>query len=323
MSPNAVEPGTRLVDRYRLEEHLGGGGRHDVLAGPGRAAGPAGRASACSTEAQAEQAERVLRAARRAAVLTDPRFLRVLDASRGRRRRLRRQRVGPRDQPGRPAGRRTAAAGRGPRRWPWRSPTRSTPRTGRAWRTSACSPSTCCAPATARSRSAGWRSTPPSAASSRPAPSDAARRDAEGAAAIVYAALTARWPGGPGTGLAAAPHDGRRTVQPPAGAGRRPARPRPSSCRRAAASPAPGAARGRTPGGARRRRSTTRTSRPGSRSCGRPAARAPAVRHRPARAVRAATTTRAGRAAEPRPPCWPGARGARAVRRASRWPAAR
>lgn len=87
--PNVVEPGTRLVSRYRLEERRGGpdsvplesGGSgsttywraHDELLDR-----PVG---ICLLYQADEQAGRVLRAARKAAVLTDSRFLRVLDAS--------------------------------------------------------------------------------------------------------------------------------------------------------------------------------------------------------------------------------------------------
>ena len=82
MSPNAVEPGTRLVDRYRLEEHLGAAdGTTYWRAQDELLDRPVGVCLLPATEEQAEQAERVLRAARRAAVLTDARFLRVLDAS--------------------------------------------------------------------------------------------------------------------------------------------------------------------------------------------------------------------------------------------------
>jgi hypothetical protein len=84
--PEVVEPGTRLVERYRLEEHLGVLERavgdpdgttywraHDELLDR-----PVG---VCLLRAGDAEADRVLRAARRAAALTDSRFLRVLDAS--------------------------------------------------------------------------------------------------------------------------------------------------------------------------------------------------------------------------------------------------
>ncbi|HEX6936661.1 MAG TPA: protein kinase family protein [Actinomycetes bacterium] len=84
--PDVVEPGTRLVQRYRLEEHLGGPGHalggdestnywraHDELLDR-----PVG---VCLIAASDGRAQQVLRAAREAAALTDSRFLRVLDAS--------------------------------------------------------------------------------------------------------------------------------------------------------------------------------------------------------------------------------------------------
>ena len=141
VSSNAVEPGTRLVDRYRLEEHLGEEdgtsywrAQDELLDRP---------VGICLLPASDQGAERVLRAARRAAVLTDARFLRVLDAS---------EVDGVvyvvsewvsatnlvellADGPLRPA-EAGSWASTWPRRW-W-------PRTGRGWRTCACSRSTCC-----------------------------------------------------------------------------------------------------------------------------------------------------------------------------------
>lgn len=79
MPPYAVEPGTRLVDRYRLEEHLGEAGgtsywrAQDELLD--RSVG------VCLLGGGSEGAQAMLEAARQAAALTDPRFLRVLDAS--------------------------------------------------------------------------------------------------------------------------------------------------------------------------------------------------------------------------------------------------
>lgn len=79
MLPNAVEPGTRLVDRYLLEEILGEAGgtaywrAHDELLDR-----PVG---VCLLADEPERAEQILRAARRAAIVNDPRFLRILDAS--------------------------------------------------------------------------------------------------------------------------------------------------------------------------------------------------------------------------------------------------
>ncbi len=95
MPPFVVEPGTRLVDRYRLEEPLGESGPtsywralDELLDRP---VGicllreddyQRGEPDADTVAAhEASPADQVLAAARRAAAVTDPRFLRVLDAS--------------------------------------------------------------------------------------------------------------------------------------------------------------------------------------------------------------------------------------------------
>lgn len=79
MLPNSVEPGTRLVDRYLLEEILGEAGgtaywraRDELLDR---------RVGVCLLADGPERAEEILRAARKAAVVSDPRFLRILDAN--------------------------------------------------------------------------------------------------------------------------------------------------------------------------------------------------------------------------------------------------
>jgi len=76
---NAVEPGTRLVDRYRLEASLGEAGstsywraQDELLDRP---------VGLCLLDGTSEKAAAILAAARQAAAVTDPRFLRVLDAS--------------------------------------------------------------------------------------------------------------------------------------------------------------------------------------------------------------------------------------------------
>jgi len=102
--PEVVEPGPRRVQRYRLEERLDGAGRRTGTADPGSPA-TSGGLPAGTTYWRAEDellarpvsvclidlagsagngespADAVLAAARRAAALPDPRFLRVLDAS--------------------------------------------------------------------------------------------------------------------------------------------------------------------------------------------------------------------------------------------------
>jgi len=77
--PNTVEPGTRLVDRYRLEAALGQAGstsywraQDELLDRP---------VGVCLLDGTSRSAAAILSAARQAAAVTDPRFLRVLDAS--------------------------------------------------------------------------------------------------------------------------------------------------------------------------------------------------------------------------------------------------
>jgi hypothetical protein len=214
VSPNAVEPGTRLVDRYRLEEHLGAAdGTTYWRAQDELLDRPVGVCLLPATEEQAEQAERVLRAARRAAVLTDARFLRVLDAS---------QVDGVvyvvsewvaatslvdllADGPLPPTEARDLAldiAGA----------LEAAHQAGLAH--------LCLQPDHVLRTSHGQikvgglaidaavRGIEPASAE------DASRRDAEGTARVAYAALTARWPGGTGTGLPAAPHDGPTLCTP-------------------------------------------------------------------------------------------------------------
>src|SRR4051794_20127676 len=78
-APHALEPGTVLVDRYRLEEQQGRTGdttywraTDELLDRP---------VGVCLLPADGATAAPVLHAARQAAAVTDPRFLRVLDAA--------------------------------------------------------------------------------------------------------------------------------------------------------------------------------------------------------------------------------------------------
>jgi len=78
--PHTLDRGTRIVDRYLLVEPLGQAAEgttywraHDELLD--RAVG------LCLLQGDSSGAARVLGAARRAAAVTDPRFLRVLDAN--------------------------------------------------------------------------------------------------------------------------------------------------------------------------------------------------------------------------------------------------
>ena len=79
MSSHAVEPGTRLVARYRLDKHLGEvEGTSYWRAVDELLDRPVG---VTLLAAGTDHADRVLRAARLAAAVSDPRFLRVLDAA--------------------------------------------------------------------------------------------------------------------------------------------------------------------------------------------------------------------------------------------------
>lgn len=79
MSSHAVEPGTRLVARYRLDKHLGDvEGTSYWRAVDELLDRPVG---VTLLAAGSDHADRVLRAARLAAAVSDPRFLRVLDAA--------------------------------------------------------------------------------------------------------------------------------------------------------------------------------------------------------------------------------------------------
>lgn len=79
MSANAVQPGARIIQRYLLEEIVGEAGgsaywraQDELLDRP---------VGVCLLSSEPGRAEQILGAARRAAVVTDPRFLRILDAS--------------------------------------------------------------------------------------------------------------------------------------------------------------------------------------------------------------------------------------------------
>ena len=79
MLPKTVQPGARLVDRYLLEEHVGQAGqtaywraRDELLDRP---------VGVCVLSDEPARAEEILHAARRAAAVSDPRFLRILDAN--------------------------------------------------------------------------------------------------------------------------------------------------------------------------------------------------------------------------------------------------
>jgi F5/8 type C domain len=211
VSSNAVEPGTRLVDRYRLEHPLGEAesttywrAQDELLDRP---------VGVCLLSATDRQAERVLKAARRAAALTDGRFLRVLDAS---------EVDGVvyvvsewvsatnlvdllADGPLQPAEARdlgleiaeALAAAR------------------RAGLAHLClQPEHVLRTAHGQVKIGGLAVDAAARGIEYPSAADAARRDARDAAAIVYAAVTGRWPGTDQTGLPAAPRDGDHACTP-------------------------------------------------------------------------------------------------------------
>jgi hypothetical protein len=213
--PNAVEPGTRLVDRYRLDKHLGEAAgtsywrAHDELLDR-----PVG---VCLLDADASQADRVLRAARRASGVTDPRFLRVLDAS---------EVEGPlgtvvyvvnewvratnltdllADGPLKPAEARELTQ---------EIADALASAHGEGLSHLCLQPEHVLRTSHGQVKIVGLAVEAAVRGVEADDPDDAARRDARGAASIGYAALTARWPGPEATGLAAAPHDGDALCSP-------------------------------------------------------------------------------------------------------------
>ena len=211
MSSHAVEPGTRLVDRYRLEEHLGEAdgtsywrAQDELL---DRAVG------VCLLPASDSSAERVLRAARRAAALTDARFLRVLDAS---------EVDGVvyvvsewvsatnlvdllADGPLPPAEARQLAV----------EVAEALSAAHRAGLAHLClQPEHVLRTTHGQVKLGGLAVDAAVRGSVAAGEADAARRDTWGAAAIAYAALTGRWPGDGPTGLPAAPRDGLAVCSP-------------------------------------------------------------------------------------------------------------
>ena len=228
--PDVVEPGTRLVQRYRLEEHLGGPGVGDgsgaasiTTTGGGVVEGATywrahdellDRAvGICLLQSGTSYADRVLAAARRAAVLTDARFLRVLDAA---------EVDGLvyvvsewvaastlvdllRDGPLPPAEARALAG-------------QIAAALAAAHEAGldhlALQPEHVLRTAHGQVKLAGLAVDAAARGLTETDPATAARRDTQGAAAVLYAALTARWPGDAPTGLAPAPRDGTELCSP-------------------------------------------------------------------------------------------------------------
>lgn len=204
MPPNAVEPGTRLVDRYRLEETLGEAGgtsywrAQDELLD--RAVG------VCLLADGTESAREILSAARRAAGLADSRFLRVLDAS---------ETEGVvyvvtewikassladllADGPLPPAEARTMAV----------EIAEALAAAHRHGLAHLClQPEHVLRTPHGQVKVAGLAVDAAVRGLRAESPQDAARRDTRGVGAVLYAALTGRWPGPESTSLAPAPHD--------------------------------------------------------------------------------------------------------------------
>jgi hypothetical protein len=203
--PYAVEPGSRLVDRYRLEESLGEAGstsywraQDELLDRP---------VGVCLLERSAEGASDVLAAARQAAAITDPRFLRVLDASesdevvyvvtewvaaRSLADLLAGGALSPAEARGMVAEIAEALA--------------SAHQQGLAHL--CLEPGNVLRMAHGQIKIAGLAVDAAVRGLTAASPEEAARRDAEGCAAVLYAALTARWPLDHPTGLPPAPREG-------------------------------------------------------------------------------------------------------------------
>ncbi len=210
-APHALEPGTVLVDRYRLEAERGRAGSttywrasDQLLDRP---------VAVCLLEDGGDDAVRVLGAARRAAAVTDPRFLRVLDAAAidgfvyvvsewvaaTSLADLLTDRVLPpaaaRDLAVEVAGALDAAQEQGLAHL-------------------CLSPEHVLRTTHGTVKVAGLAVDAAVQGIVEPDPARAAARDARGVAAILYAALTARWPGDEPSRLASAPHDAGRLCSP-------------------------------------------------------------------------------------------------------------
>lgn len=212
MPPYAVEPGTLLVDRYRLEEHLGdtegtaSWRAHDeLLDRPIRVF--------LLASGDPERSERVLRAARLAAAVSDPRFLRVLDASEsdGSVYVVTEWVAAPTlaeilaDGPLKPAqARRTALE--------VASALAAAHRQGLSHQ--CLTPENVLRTPQGQVKIAGLGVDAAIRRMDEVGDEEAAARDTRGAAALLYAALTARWPGAEPTALAPAPYDGDHLCTP-------------------------------------------------------------------------------------------------------------
>jgi serine/threonine protein kinase len=210
--PHALEAGARLVDRYLLEEALGPatGGTTYWRAQDELLDRPVGL---CLLQNGSAEAQRVLSAARRAAAVTDPRFLRVLDAN---------EADGVvyvvsewvvassladliADRPltaGHACDLASEVAGA----------LDAAHRDGLAHL--CLTPEHVLRTSHGQVKVAGLAVDAAVRGLTAADPADAATRDTQGAAAILYAALTGRWPGAEPSSVAAAPYEGDRVCSP-------------------------------------------------------------------------------------------------------------
>lgn len=224
--PDVVEPGSRLVQRYRLDDYLGGPSTGESVIttnGGTRVKGATywrahdevldRSVGVCLLRGGNSYSERVLAAARAAAVLTDARFLRVLDAA---------------EADGMvyvvsewvPARTLTDLLADGP------LPATAARDLGIEISAALASahasglthmslqPDHVLQTAHGQIKVAGLAVDAAARGLHVEDRDEASRRDTEGAAAVVYAALTGRWPGPEHTSLPAAPRDGTSVCSP-------------------------------------------------------------------------------------------------------------
>ena len=208
--PEVVEPGTRLVERYRLEECLGGEPATTWLAHDELLDRPV---ALCLLSATDPVAEPLLSAARGAAAITDSRFLRVLDAAQeGGLVYVVSEWVASRtltdlvaDGPLPPAEAADLALDL--------SAALAVAHAAGLYHL-AVTPDAVRRTAQGQVKLAGLGVTAAAEGVRTPDPEEAARCDTQGAGAVLYAALTGRWPGGRATALPPAPLDGDAPCSP-------------------------------------------------------------------------------------------------------------
>jgi hypothetical protein len=208
--PEVVEPGTRLVERYRLEERLGGDPATTWLAHDELLDRPV---AVCLLSATDPAAEPLVSAARGAAAITDARFLRVLDAAHeGGLVYVVSEWVASRtltdlvsDGPLPPAEARDLALDL--------AAALAVAHAAGLYHL-AVTPDAVRRTEHGQVKLAGLGVTAAAEGMPWPEPAEAARRDTESAGAVLYAALTGRWPGDRATALPPAPLDGDAPCSP-------------------------------------------------------------------------------------------------------------